>query len=99
MYEIDPSRTELAEEFRNNPGGPYSPELTLVVNRLRMMPMGDRHILVCTKRGREWTLAKMPSERGAKLELFEDRVFTDYYEGAWEVFKMRWQTVTGESLT
>lgn len=99
MYEIDPSRTDLAEEFRNDPGGPYSPELTLVVNRLRMMPMGDRHILVCTKRGREWTLAKMPSERGAKLELFEDRVFTDYYEGAWEVFKMRWQTVTGESLT
>ena len=99
MYEIDPTRTDLVEEFRNNPGGPYSPELTLVVNRLRLMPMGDRHILVCTKRGREWTLAKMPSERGAKLELFEDRVFTDYYEGAWEVFKMRWQTVTGESLT
>jgi hypothetical protein len=99
MYEIYPSRTDLVEEFRNNPGGPYSPELTLVVNRLRVMPMADRHILVCTKRGCEWTLAKMPSKRGAKLELFEDRVFDDYDEGIWEVFKMRWQTVTGESLT
>ncbi len=99
MYEIDPSRTDLVEEFRNNPGGPHSPELTLVVNRLRVMPMADRHILVCTQRGRQWTLAKMPTLRGAKLELFEDRVFIDYNEGAWEVFKMRWQTVTGESLT
>lgn len=98
MYEIDPSRTDLVEEFRNNPGGPYSPELTLVVNRLRVMPMADRHILVCTRRGREWKLAKMPSVRGAKVEIVEDRVFSDYYEGVWEVFKRRWQTVTGESL-
>ncbi len=98
MYEIDPSRTDLAEEFRNNPGGPHSAELTLVVNRLRVMPMADRHILVCTERGRQWTLARMPSERGARLELFEDQVFDDYGEGVWEVFKRRWRTVTGTDL-
>ena len=98
MYEIDPSRTDLVEEFRNNPGGPHSPELTLVVNRLRLMPMADRHILVCTQRGREWTLAKMPTKRGAVLQLFEDRVFTNYDEAIWEVFRMRWETVTGEKL-
>ncbi len=99
MYEIDSSRTDLVEEFRKNPDGPHSPELTLVVNRLRLMPMADRHILVCTQRGREWTLAKMPSKRGAQVELFKDRVFTNYDEGVWEVFKMRWETVTGEKLT
>jgi len=98
MYEIDPSRTDLVEEFRNNPDGPHSPELTLVVNRLRLMPMADRHILVCTQRGREWTLAKMPSKRGAQVELFKDRVFTNYGEGVWEVFRMRWETVTEEKL-
>ena len=99
MYEIDPSRTDLVEEFRNNPDGPHSPELTLVVNRLRLMPMADRHILVCTQRGREWTLAKHLAPLRALVELFEDRVFTDYDEGVWEVFKMRWETVTGEKLT
>lgn len=99
MYEIDPSRADLVEEFRRNPGGPYSPELALVVNRLRVMPMAERHILVCTRRGREWMLAKMPAQRGAKLELYEDRVFNDYDEGTWEVFKMRWKTVTGRDLT
>ena len=60
------------------------------------MPMADRHILVCTVRGRQWILAKMPSERGAKLEIYEDRVYDDYDEGAWEVFRMRWKTITGK---
>ena len=78
------------------PGADHSPELTLVVNRLRLMPLADRHILVCTRRGREWCLAKMPAQRGARLELCEDRVFHDYHKGVWEVFRMRWKTITGE---
>jgi len=98
LYEIDPSRTDLAEEFKKNPGGPYSPELTLVVNRLRLGPMEERTIMVCTKRGREWTLAKMPTVRGAKLEYYEDLVFDDYYDAAREIFRMRWHTVTGQEL-
>ena len=51
MYEIDPSRTDLVEEFRNNPDGPHSPELDLIVNRLRIIPLAERHVLVCTKPG------------------------------------------------
>lgn len=96
MYQIDPSRTDLVEEFMRTPGGPHSPELTLVVNRLRLMPMADRHVLVCTKRGREWTLARIPPERGAKMELLEDQVFDDYDEAVREVFRRRWKTVTGQ---
>jgi hypothetical protein len=98
MFEIDATRTDLVDEFRENPGGPHSPELSLLVNRLRVMPMADRHILVCTRRGSEWTLAKMPTKRGEKVELFEDRVFSNYEEAGWEVFRMRWKTLTGESL-
>ncbi len=98
MYHIDPSRADLVEEFKQNPGGPYSRELTLVVNRLRIGPMEERTIIVCTKRGREWTLAKMPTVRGAKMELYEDLVFDDYDAAAWEVFRMRWKTVTGVAL-
>lgn len=96
MYEIDPSRTDLVAEFMGNPAGPYSPELTLAVNRMRLMEMADRHIMVCTRRGREWKVAKMPTVRGAKLEIYEDRVFGDYYECACEVFRRRWKTITGE---
>ena len=95
MHEIDPSRRDLVDEFRRNPGGPYSPELALLVNGLRVMPMADRHILVCTRRGREWMLARMPAQRGARVELCEDRVFHDYHEAVWEVFRRRFKTVTG----
>lgn len=95
MYEIDPTRTDLIEEFDRNPGGPYSPELTLVVNRLRLMPMEERTIIVCTKRGVEWTLARMPKARGDKLEYYDDLVFDDYYAATRMVFRMRWQAVTG----
>lgn len=99
MYEIDPKRTDLVEEFRRNPFGPFSPELTLLVNRLRLGPMEERVILVCTRRGREWKVAKMPTARGAKLEFVEDSVFDDYAAASWEVFRLRWQTVTGRKLS
>jgi hypothetical protein len=98
MYRIDPARTDLVEEYRASPGGPHSPELALVVNRLRMMPMHERHVLICTKRGREWMLARIPAERGAKMELFEDQVFDDYDAASWEVFRRRWKTVTGQDI-
>ena len=95
MYEIDPTRTDLIEEFERNPGGPYSAELTLVVKRLRLMPMEERTIIVCTKNGAAWTLAKMPRVRGAKLEYYDGLVFDDYYAAVKKVFRMRWQSVTG----
>ena len=95
MYEIDPTRTDLIEEFDQNPGGPYSPELALVVNRLRLMRMEERTIIVCNKRGVEWSLAKMPTVRGAKLEFYDDLVFDDYYAAVKKVFRIRWQAVTG----
>ena len=66
--------------------------------RLRLGPMEERTIMVCTKRGREWTLAKMPTVRGAKVELYEDLVFADYYAAGWEIFRMRWKAVTGEEI-
>jgi hypothetical protein len=95
MFEIDPTRTDLIEEFDSNPGGPHSLELALVVSRLRLMPMEERIIIVCTKRHVEWTLAKMPKVRGAKMEYYEDMVFDDYYAAVKKVFRIRWQAVTG----
>jgi hypothetical protein len=98
MYEVDPARTNLVEEYRANPFGPYSPELTLLVNRLRLGPVEERFILVCTKRSREWVVARMPTVRGRKLELLEGAVFDDYAAAAWEIFRLRWQVVTGREL-
>lgn len=98
MYAIDPDRTDLVDEFWASPGGPYSPELTLLVNALRLLPMEQRHILVCTRRGREWAIARMPGERGARLEYVEGGVFSDFTAASREVFRLRWQTATGRML-
>jgi hypothetical protein len=98
VYTVDPTRGDLVDEFRRNPSGPYSPELALLVNRLRLGPLHERHILVCTRRGREWAIAKIPTARGAKLEFVEGGVFDDYTAATWEVFRLRWQAVTGEAL-
>ena len=99
MYEIDPVRTDLVREFEAKPGGPHSPELTLVINRLRLLPLAERHVLVCRKRGREWVLAKMPSRRGEPVTLFEDHVFDDYEDAVRDVFRRRWKAATGREAT
>ncbi len=95
MYEIDPSRTDLIEEFDRNPGGPHGAELALAVNRLRLGPMGERFIIVCTRRGREWAVGRMPTARGQPVELLEGLVFDDYAAAAREVFRLRWRAATG----
>ena len=98
MYAVDPERIDLVEEYRQSPFGPHSAELTLLVNALRLMPIGQRHIIVCTERGREWVVGRMPAARGAPVELLAGAVFDDYAAAVWEVFRLRWQTVTGEVL-
>ena len=99
MCEIDTTRKDLVDEFMANPGGPHSPELNLLVNRLRIMPFEDRHVIVCTVRGKESVLARVPPTRGAEVELLENQKFDDYYEAVKEVFRRRWHTVTGQTLS
>jgi hypothetical protein len=86
---------DLVEEFRRNPFGPHGPELTLLVNQLRIIPMEQRYIIVCTRRAREWAVAKMPTIRGAPVELVVGATFDDFAAAVREVFRLRWQAVTG----
>jgi hypothetical protein len=96
VYVVDQKRMDLVDEFRRSPFGPHGSELTLLVNHLRLVPMEERYILVCTRRAREWAVAKMPTVRGAPVEL--GAVFDDYEAAVWEVFRLRWQAVTGKVL-
>src|SRR5262249_61574990 len=58
MFAIDPTRLDLAREFKRSPFGPHSPELQAVLNVLR----GARHcqdlLLICTKPHAQWRLAE-----------------------------------------
>ena len=95
MYEIDPTRTDLIAEFDANPGGPHGRELTMLLNRLRLGPIEERYVPVCTSPGRAWAVGRMPTERGRPIEFIEDAVFDNPDDAARKVFRLRWQAATG----
>ena len=97
-FEIDPDRTDLVEEFRQNPKGPHSDALRKVLHRMRWSGVGGRFVLVVLEPGRRWCLGLLPDKRGAPIELFRNRVFDDPKQAEWEVFKTRWQALTGRVL-
>lgn len=97
MYEIDPSRLDLAREFRKRPLGLHSPELQAVLNRMRSVPIEGKHCLIVTKPNAEWLLAQMRGDPPSP-HVVPGVVFTDLLEAEWTVFKLRWQALTGHDL-
>jgi hypothetical protein len=98
MYRIDPSRDDLIKEFDANPDGPHSHELAMVLNRLRLGPLEERFIVVCTKPRQAWAVARMPTQRGCPLEFVNGAVFDNPQDASRRVFRLRWQAVTGQAL-
>ncbi len=98
MIEIDTGRKDLIEEFRRTPVGRHSPDLRYLLNRMRTAPELPNYVLICTVPQREWLLATKEPGRGTPVEIVEGRIFTDPNEAEWEVFKLRWQAPTGETI-
>lgn len=96
MYEIDPTRTDLIAEYDANPGGPHSRELALLLNRLRLGPLEERYVSVCTRPGLEWAVGRLPTERGRPIAFIDGAVFDNPDDAARRVFRLRWQAATGQ---
>ena len=97
-YPIDPTRTDLAEEFKANPFGPHSASLQRIVTRMRSGEVDGRYVLVTRVRHKEWVLGRLSGKRGVDVTLVEDQIFTSRAEAEWTVFKLRWEAITGEKL-
>jgi hypothetical protein len=100
-YPIDPARLDLVEEFRQKPRGPHSEELQKILHRMRWQgddDGGGRYVLAVIEPGRRWMLARLPFERGRKVELLRNQVFTSIAAAEWAVFKLRWERITGTPL-
>ena len=76
MYEIDPSRIELAREFKARPYGEHSPDLQYLLNLMRRPGDQPFHVLVMTAAGEQWTLAVMEPGAPGPPKL-TNTVFTD----------------------
>ena len=98
MYTVDPDKRHLAEEFMQDPLGPHSPELQRVLMVFRGGPVGGKHVLVCTKPYREWTLAQVTGVRGEAVKLLRDQVFSSLEDAECAVFRLRWKKHTGRQL-
>ncbi len=101
-WPIDARRLDLVEEFRRKPRGPHGEELQKLLHRMRWAgdfeTGGGRYVLVVKTPGKEWLLGRLPRERGKPIEVMGNRLFTSIAEGEWEVFKLRWEALTGTVL-
>lgn len=98
MYEIDPSRSDLAQEFRRKPYGRHSAELQRVLNRMRSEPFEGHYVLLRDGRFGPWKLAQLGRRPQDPMTL-TGHVFQDRTEAEWVVFKLRWLRLTGRELT
>ncbi len=69
MFKIDPSRLDVAREFKAMPFGEHSPELQYVLNYMRTRVTPEFEVLVMTEPGKRWVLAYMPTGGGSVPKL------------------------------
>lgn len=94
MYQADPSRTDLAEEFRARPFGEHSPDLHALLCLMRQSEDREYALLVMTRPNAQWTLAW--KRVGTLDPPRRTNVTFDSLEAAeWHVFKLRWKALTG----
>jgi hypothetical protein len=88
----------LYEEFCACPVGPHSPNLQLVLQVFRGLPVAGKHVLVALAPHRRWVLAELTGERGCPVILHPETEFTDLHEAERVIYRMRWKAITGEEL-
>src|SRR5438132_6454700 len=98
MHRVDPSRLELAREFKSNPTGPHSPELQQLLKLLRWEPLAGRFVVVQPRRDGPWYLARTTGPKGHPLEIFYAYGYRTLAEAHWALFRKRWEQHTGQAL-
>jgi len=96
MFKIDPSRLDVAREFKAKPFGEHSPELQYVLNYMRTRQTPQFEVLVMTEPGKRWVLGYMPT--GGGVPKLTNQTFDRLEDAEWHVFKLRWKDITGHDL-
>lgn len=97
MIAIDPSRLDLAREFRARPYGPHSADLQRMLNIMRAGPYPGRYVLIQRKLGDPFELARLGAQRGDPPTVLGP-IYATRPEAEWAVFKLRWEALTGHPL-
>ncbi len=99
IYRWNGNRMDLAEEYRDNLRGPYSLELQKILDRMRTTPMQGRFALIVVEPFKRWQLAKLSGIRGVPPEVVDHAFYTSMAEAEWDLFKRRWETLSGIPVT
>ena len=97
-FPIDASRLDLVAEFKAAPRGPHGRELQMLLHRMRWESPGGRYVLVTIEPGKRWMLGKLPDARGKPVEVMHNRIYDSLATAEWDIFKLRWEAFTGQSL-
>lgn len=101
MYAFDPSRLDLAREYRTQPFGHHSPDLQYLLSLMRSTAPGGHYVLVMTRPHAQWTLARMVDRgdrRRPPLPQLTNMTFDRLEDAEWAVFKLRWEALAGQPL-
>ena len=96
-FRVDPTRLDLAREFKANMYGPHSGDLQRILNLFRSEPQEGQHVLIREAKGGPWALAQYDPTHGV-LPHRVGPVFATVEEAEWAVFKLRWKKFTGQDL-
>lgn len=96
MLSIDPSRTDLCEEFKRKPFGRHSADLHRLLDLMRWGYARGKTIIICTVPHKEWRLGQLGPRRGTKVEIDRSRAFRSYEDAVWACFRARWKDITGK---
>lgn len=97
-YQIDPTDLKFAVEFMAEPIGYHSPGLQRVLNRMRGADWAFKYVLIVQERHGRWLLGKMPRARGSAIEIVDDVTYTNLLEAERDIFRRRWEDLTGQDL-
>lgn len=88
----------LAAEFRGCPLGHHSPALQALLRRMRTLPVPGKHAALRVDNRRAWVIVTFNGVKGQPLTPVSDRVYTDWPEVEWTVFRLRWTQMFGDDL-
>ena len=101
-YRISEADKVYAAEFKRHLDAGnwfHSPGLQRVLNAMRGGPLAGKYVLVVDEPFRRLRLGRTPGNRGDPIEIVHGHRFHSLKEAEWEVFKLRWQQHTGETLS
>lgn len=98
MYEIKPEDALLLIEFREREPRDFSLDLRRLLNRLRLVPLAGREVILTVEPEAKWCIGRLGPRRGDRVERIDERVFASHKEAEFAVLVMRWKRLTHHPL-